>query len=206
VDHFSTSWGRRPNKQSKAKRGCPFFLLLLLPQGERDSPRCNHSSEDKSILLPPIYGTTRGPQLVWLLCLLPQVEPHFAPPYMDGWQVLGLGFNSHCTTLYGWMTSFWVGFQLTLYYFIRMDDKFLGWVSTHFVPPYMDGWQVFGLGFNSLCTTLYGWMTSFWVGLIVCKGGNLTLYPSSLLSLSFALGFARQVDYNKSNTYGMEPY
>jgi hypothetical protein len=34
----------------------------------------------------------------------------------------------------------------------------------------------------------------------------MTLYPSSLLSLSFALGFARQVDSNKSNTYGMEPY
>lgn len=112
VDHFSTSWGRRPNKQSK--RGCPFFLLLLLPQGERDSTRCNHSSEDKSILLPPPFmGRPGAPQLVWLLCPLPRVEPHL---------------HVHIT-LYGWMTSFWVGFQLTLYHFIRMDDKFLGWVN-----------------------------------------------------------------------------
>lgn len=130
VDHFSTSWGRRPNKQSK--RGCPFFLLLLLPQGERDSTRCNHSSEDKSILLPPPFmGRPGAPQLVWLLCPLPRVEPHLH------------------------------------------------------VSPYMDGWQVFGLGFNSLCTTLYGWMTSFLVGLIVCKWGNMAL--SILLAYSHFL-------------------
>jgi hypothetical protein len=116
---FPLLGGRRPNKQSK--RGCPFFLLLLLPQGERDSPRCNHSScQRQEYPTSPHLGDDRGPQLVWLS---PQVEPHF-------------------------------------------------------VPRYMDGWQVFRLGFNSLCTTLYGWMTSFWVGLIVCKRGNMTLYPS----------------------------
>jgi hypothetical protein len=104
-------------------------------KGERDSPRCNHSSEDKSILLPPIYGTTRGPPTSLTIASI-----------ASSW-------TSLCTTLYGWMTSFWVGFQPTLYHFIWMDDKFLGW-----------------LGFNPLCTTLYGWMTSFWVGF------QLTLY------------------------------
>jgi hypothetical protein len=117
---------------------------------------------------PPFTGQPRGPQLVWLLCLLPRVEPHFVPPYMDGWQVFwvgfqptlyhfiwtddkffGLGFNPLCTTLYGWMTSFF------------------GWVSTHFVPLYMDGWQVFGLGFQ---LTLYHfiWMYDKFLGWVNC--------------------------------------
>jgi hypothetical protein len=98
----------------------------------------------------------------------PHLRDDPGPPSPTSLTIVSIAssWTSLCTTLYGWMTRFWVGFQLTLDHLIWMDDKFLGWVSTHFVPPlWMD--DKFWVGSQ---LTLYHliWMDDKFLGWVNC--------------------------------------